>query len=133
MENLIKVETINGEIITIDGLPFFEFQQNTKNEFRAKALQLMQLTNEAFNKIIFDFGCKMENQNTHPNSKGITHKREFWEWLNHEIDCICYQGVDVLRTKQTAEKYRSIFLTGIEKFLIDDTKNDDLTALIKTI
>ncbi|MGR3790435.1 hypothetical protein ACUXZJ_05925 [Flavobacterium sp. TN-1] len=131
MEKLVKVQTENGVIITIDGIPFLEFQAKTKKEFRAKALQLMQLSNEDFNNIIFDFGCKMETENTHPNSKGITHKKEFWDWLNHEIDCICYQGVDVLKTPQTVDNYRKIFLTGIENFIVNDTKTNDLSELIK--
>lgn len=133
MEKLVKVETQNGLIITIDGLPLIEFQQKVKNEHRAKALELMQISNDDFNKMVFDFGCKMETKNTHPNSKGITHKKEFWTWLNHEIDCIFYEGVDVLKYPHTVANYRKIFIEGIEKFLIDDTKDDDLTALIKAI
>ncbi|GEM54257.1 hypothetical protein B0A58_12980 [Flavobacterium branchiophilum NBRC 15030 = ATCC 35035] len=131
MENKVIVQTENGIITTIDGLPFLEFQAKVKNEFRAKALLLMQIDSEDFNKMIFKCGCKIESQNTHPNSKGITKQKAFWDWLNHEIDCLFYTGVDAFTAnKLTINQYKNIFIGGIEKFIVQDTINHDLSHLI---
>ncbi|TRX37879.1 hypothetical protein FNW52_02980 [Flavobacterium sp. ZT3R18] len=132
MEFLETYKIVEGKIEkTGNKILFSDFMLQARSEFRTKAIELMQLTNEDFNKIIFEYGCKMEAKNTHKNSKGIIKEKVFWDWFNKEIDCFCFQFVDVCKSLKTAENFKAAFLGGLQECFINQTKTADLTELIK--
>lgn len=121
-----KAEKTGGKIL------FSDFMLEARNDFRTKARELMQLSEADFNAIIFEYGYKMAEQNTHPNSIGITKQKAYWDWFSKEMDCLCFEFYNVCKSLGTAENFKMAFIGGLQECYVNGSKTQDLQELIKT-
>ena len=113
-----------------DTINFGELISEAQSEYRAKALKVLEMTPEQYYKKVFEIGLEIEKSNS--TAKGMTKQKEYWTWLNNELDDTCFNFITYAGTvKEKDKNYKQKSFFGcVDIHIIKANSTTDLTKLI---